>query len=171
MEKISIDEFLQQDRHTFDQDKEKWWRSLITNYTQEDYLSRKDEIWGIFQKQNKEAIQLILDYYNKHKDKLSQDQSLLLLRHAGQWYAIDWNYEDAVELFKKVYQIEKKLTNDHGVWLQYIEATIAFLSNDWEWLKQIATTMDKRLINYDVVQRLYLWYKQDKNYFESYSGL
>lgn len=171
MEKTNIEKFLQQDRYTFDQDKNIWRRSLITNFSEEEYINRKDEIMDLFEKQNNEAIKLILSYYDKHKDKLDSTQSLLLLRHAGQWYAMNGDSKNAIKLFQKVYQIETNIPNDYGVWLDYIEATIAFLSNDWDRLKEITTTMDKRLRNYDVVQRLYLWYKEGKSYFDSYSGL
>lgn len=107
---------------------------------------------------------LILEYIDRHQEKLPIHEIALSVFHAGQLYAIGKDINRAVGQFQRSYDLYPL-----GVGKEYILATIAFLQGDKFTLDTIADETDPSVINRDVIQRLRSGY--GKSYVEAYSDI
>ena len=97
------EKFLAQDWHTFDQDEEKWWRSLL-----KDYRTQEDLIEALNKKIPSEIAELIQEYCIANENQIEQHTHALMIFHSGQMYANQWEYDKAIKQFEwvlKVYPI------------------------------------------------------------------
>jgi hypothetical protein len=128
------------DFNTFDQSPGAGWRQLAEN--------------GSFL----EAATLIDSYIKKHKN-LNESQTTILNFHAGQMYAFADDYETAIDRFKRSSYAQEPPQLPLR-WNAYVQATIAFLNEDLDRLKECrkeiaeGPTLEGEKPNLDVVDRL-----------------
>lgn len=108
----------------FDQTDGQGWRKFSTTGTK-DY--------------NKAAE--IIEYYIANKKYIPKEDIYMLHWHAGQMYAEDNKYPQALEHFSKSFLVEVNLHDKY--WNNYVRATIAFLNKDLASLKMIKETMSE----------------------------
>jgi hypothetical protein len=128
------------DFNTFDQSPGAGWRQLAEN--------------GRFL----ETAALIDRYIRKHK-KLNESQTTILYFHAGQMYAFADDYATAVDRFKRSTYAQEPPQLPLR-WNAYVQATIAFLNEDLDRLKECrkeiaeGPALEGEKPNLDVVDRL-----------------
>ena len=150
------EKFLAQEWHTFDQDHEKWWRSITNNPNNTLAQILDEKIYS-------QVANLIEEYCALHEKKLEHHANALMIFHSGQLYAMDNNYTKAVPQFEWVLNNYPQIVGK-----EYIEATLYFLKGEKEKLLELAKKMKKDETNRETVQRLQKWFK--KTYYEAYTG-
>lgn len=154
--------FLALDPRTFDQDPQKWWRSIQSAGMKEFIFS-----WGKNTQSIHNALRVMIHYLEHYDFSKIPDQAHfkpLLERHIWQAYAMAWEYDKAVLHMQKLYNEWYK-----GVWTRYMQATIAFLQRDKETLKNLSEiSWDEESNNMFITQ---FYNNFEKTYVEAYGGI
>lgn len=148
--------------HQFDQDISWWWRFLCNQWLV-DYVSndKKDHL-GI-----SNAIEIMKFYIHRYQFTLEDLYMRQLIEfHIGQLYAYVWDYDHALWYFTELYDQWYR-----GVWIEYLQFTIAFLC----WEQQLCESLVRwslstwSISNIDTMQRMMeFWWS---SYLEAYSGM
>jgi len=88
------------------------------------------------------VLDLIVTYLNIHKENLMKWQINILIWHSGQIYALNDNYIEAIERFKKTINRDEP-QDDAFKWNAYVKGSIAFLEKDKNALKLAINDLEK----------------------------